>query len=64
MKIQKKIIIFHLFDFDQRMTAFFFDPVDSVKLREQPAHLLFDSWEFATEKQILVRAALDIWSSS
>lgn len=64
MKSQKKIIISRLFGFDQRMTAFFFDPIDSDQLRERPEQILYDSWEFGSEKQILIRAALDIWSSS
>ena len=64
MKIQKKIIISRLFDFDQRKTAFLFDPIDSVQLREQPENILYDSWELCSEQQILVRAALDIWSRS
>ena len=62
--MQKKIIISHLFDFDQRMIAFLFDPIDSLTLRPQPEVILFDSWEFYQEKKILIRAALDIWSCS
>lgn len=46
------------------MLTFFFDPIDTNELRERPDYLLNDSWEFGSEKQILIRAALDIWSSS
>ena len=46
------------------MIAFFFDPIHSLNLRARPEVILFDSWEFDREKQILIRAALDIWSSS
>jgi len=46
------------------MTAFLFEPMDSLNLRAHQEVIIFDSWEFSTENQILIRAALDIWSSS
>lgn len=46
------------------MLAFLFDPVTSLELRENPDVLIFDSWEFDPEKQVLIRAALDIWNAS
>ncbi len=56
LKIQKKIIISHLFDFDPNMTAFLFEPMDSLNLRAHPEVIVFDSWEFSSENQILIRA--------
>lgn len=64
MKSQKKIIISRLFDSDHAMTAFLFEPATSTNLREHPDVLVFDSWDLKDEQRILVRAALDIWSSS
>ena len=64
MLVQKKMIISRLFDFDPSMMAFLFDPIDSVYLRADPDLILFDSWELSPEKQLMVRAALDIWSNS
>ncbi len=64
MKSQKKIIISRLLDSDRAMTAFLFDPPTSQNLREHPDVLVSDSWELTGEQRILVRAALDIWSSS
>lgn len=65
ISFQKKEIISHLLAFDQRTMDFLFDPDSSPPcLRELSGVLLDDSWELKSEQQILVRAALDIWSGS
>ena len=64
MLAQKKMIISRLLDFDPSMMAFLFDPIDSLKLRADPELILFESWELIPEKQIMLRAALDVWSNS
>lgn len=60
----KKAIISRLFGFDQRTMDFLFDPHLFPRLRARPEIILYDSWEFSQEKQLLVRAALDIWNGS
>ena len=64
MGFQKKAIISRLFDFDQRMINFLFESTALPNLRDRPGILLNDSWELTPEQQILVRAALDIFSGS
>ena len=64
LMFQKKEIISRLYDFDQRMTNFLFEPLPLPCLRESPEILLHDSWELTHEEQILVRAGLDIWNCS
>lgn len=64
ISFQKKEIISRLLDYDQSTIDFLFEPVSPPCLRECPEILLEDSWELKSEQQILVRAALDIWSGS
>lgn len=64
INLQKKAIISHLLGFDQRLMTHLFDPCLPHVLRENPAVILEDSWELPLEEQMLVRAALDIWSDS
>jgi hypothetical protein len=58
---QKKAIISLLFAGDPNMTGFLFEPAALV-LRDRPPHLLMQAWEFSHERQVLIRAALDMWS--
>lgn len=64
MLSQKKIIISHLLASDEAMTSFLFEPPTSTSLRAHPNVLAYDSWELNDEQQLLVRAALDIWSGN
>lgn len=64
ISFQKKEIISRLLAYDQSTIDFLFEPTAAPCLREQPEILLEDSWELKSEQQILVRAALDIWSGS
>ena len=60
----KKEIIFRLFDSDQRMIGFLFEPDNELNLRERPETLLEDAWDLPPECRVLVRTALDIWNGS
>jgi hypothetical protein len=61
---QKMAIISHLLDFDPRMIAFLFEPLDPPHLRESAGTLLEESWEFTSEQRVLIGASLDIWSGT
>ena len=56
-------IISRLFDFDQRLLEFCFDPL-SPRLRKRAGILKEDAWGFSHGEQLLVRAALELWSGS
>ncbi len=48
---------------DQRLLTFLFD-TDSPRLRKRAGILKEESWQLNESEQLLVRAALDIWSGS
>ena len=64
MKIQKKIIISHLFDSDQRLLTYLFEEPLSLNLRTHPNLIKAEVWELTSEQQTLVLSALDIWNGS
>lgn len=61
---RKKLIISHLFGFDQKITDFLFESSPIPQLRERPQILLNDSWDLPVEQRILIQAALDLWNGS
>jgi hypothetical protein len=48
---------------DQRLLGFLLDP-NSPRLRKRAGILKEDSWNLSPSDQLLVRAALDLWSGS
>lgn len=48
---------------DKRLLGFLLDP-NSPRLRKRAGILREDAWEFSDGEQLLVRAALDLWSGS
>lgn len=56
-------VIFRLFDSDERLVDFLFD-AEMPRLRKRAGILKEDAWRFSDREQILIRAALDIWSGS
>ena len=52
-----------LLNHEERLLLFLFDPREP-KLRKRAGILKEDAWNLETEDQLLVRAALDIWSGS
>jgi hypothetical protein len=52
-----------LLDYDQRLIDFIFDPA-RPRIRKRAAILIEDAWAFSHGEQLLIRAALDLWSGS
>jgi hypothetical protein len=56
-------IISILFGGDQRLLEYFFDAKEP-KIRRRAGILIDDAWNLSHGEQLLVKAALDIWSGS
>lgn len=52
-----------LLDYDQRLIDFIFER-ERPRLRKRAGILIEDSWAFSHGEQLLIRAALDLWSGS
>lgn len=56
-------IIFRLFDSNEHLMEFFFDP-EKPRLKKRAGILKEDAWCFSHGEQILIRTALEFWSGS
>jgi len=52
-----------LCDYDKRLIDFIFDP-KRPRIRKRAGILIEDAWGFSHGEQLLIRAALDLWSGN